>query len=136
MKLNFIYNIINSMTISPDSIAFRIEDIQTGRLTRVTSDRPNDYQAGQQIIFSIPKECGIQELDRKIGYIVSRISEKQFSIDIDSSTFDAFNPPPFYSLNPATIIRARETLPESKSKPKRVETIILPSYLCRLGSFN
>ncbi len=110
--------------ISNNSLVFAITNIKPGRFTNITVNpscgQNNNYQFGQKVILNIPTEWGMQELHGKIGHVVERFPENpnRFSIDIDSSRFASFNPPPFYSLNPPTVCLAWDTAPKPTSNLK------------------
>ncbi len=95
---------------SPSSSVFKITNIERGRFTKLTvglfCGNENSYTIGQRVLCNIPPECGIAQLSGKVGTVVYRTSANQFSIDIDSSTFDSFIPAPFYSSSPPTIVLA------------------------------
>ena len=86
---------------------FEITGIVKGKTTILTlannttggqSVSPN-YEIGQLVRFHIPVAYGIQQLNRKQGYVLSIPSTNQVEVDIDSSLFNSFNSSPTYSVN-------------------------------------
>lgn len=102
----------NNPTIEPQFFRpsrFQISAISTGPTTTVTTlpsfGVDNNYVVGQLIRFVIPKPFGIQQLNEQQAYVINLPSTNQFTVNIDTSKgYDPFNPSPFYSTTPPSVV--------------------------------
>jgi hypothetical protein len=66
--------------------------VVTGNPTLITVTQPHAFVIGSQVQFLIPRQWGIQQLSGLTG-IVSSVTSNTFTVNIDSSAFDAFITP-------------------------------------------
>jgi len=72
----------------------------------VTTASNHNYVINQEVQFFIPPQWGMRQLDQLTGYVLSIPALNQFTVSIDTSTFDAFiipTPPPLVVINPAQV---------------------------------
>lgn len=65
----------------------------------VTTASTNYYVVGQLVRFHIPTPYGMHEIDGQIGQITQINSTTNFTVNIDSRKFTAFNSSPTYPGN-------------------------------------
>lgn len=88
---------------------FTITAITRGTTTTVTTTSStsapstNNFVVGQLVRFNIPPTYGIQEINGKTAYVLSKPSSSQVIVDINSTTFSAFNAAPSYGPTPPQI---------------------------------
>lgn len=72
----------------------------------VTTSLDHNYVINQEVQFFIPPEWGMRQLDQLKGYILSIPSSTQFTVNINTTLFDAFVIPVVPSvvvINPAEV---------------------------------
>lgn len=88
---------------------FKISAISTGSTTTVTTiasasaPSTNNFVVGQLVRFNITPTYGIQEINGKTGYVISKPTANQVVVDINSSKFSQFVPSPSYGPTPPQI---------------------------------
>ena len=69
---------------------FVISNIILGETTSVITTQDNDFVIGQEVRLLIPPSFGTIELNNKIAYVISRISENEVELDIFTLGGNAF----------------------------------------------
>lgn len=88
---------------------FKITAITTGISTTVTTTSStsapstNNFVVGQLVRFTIPPTYGIQEINGKTGYVISKPASNQVVVDINSTKFSQFISSPTYGPTPPQI---------------------------------
>jgi hypothetical protein len=88
---------------------FTITAITRGVTTTVTTTSSvsapssNNFSIGQLVRFNIPKTYGIQEINGKVGYVLSKPASNQVTVGINSTTYSPFNAAPAYGPTPPQI---------------------------------
>jgi len=76
---------------------FPIANIQLGITTTVTTTQNNNYVIGQLVRLIVPPFYGCRQLNESSSYVIGLPSPTQAVLNIDSQTYDSFNPTPFYA---------------------------------------
>jgi hypothetical protein len=92
------YNLglFNSGTYTPT--IEEIENISQSNPALITTAVDHTYVVNQQVQFFMPPQCGMIQLDKMKGYILDIPTADTFTVNIDTSHFDAFvtpTPPAF-----------------------------------------
>jgi hypothetical protein len=87
-------------------------------VTIVDSDE-NTYIAGQCVHFSVPSSYGMTQISQQTGQIIA-IDGLDFSVDLDTTQFDAFVYPPNGLSQPASIAPAGSRNLEFNNNANRV----------------
>lgn len=100
------YNLglFNSGTYSP--IICDISTITNANPCTVTTNSIHSFVVGNEVQFFIPQEWGMTQLSNETGYVLSVITPTQFTVNIDTTLFNAFvtpTPPPFVVINTAQV---------------------------------
>lgn len=79
----------------------------------VTTSFANQFQTGMKVRINIPLGYGMQQLNQQLGQITV-INDTQFTINLDTTSFDAFAVPAAYFpiINPKT----------------QVQTLVVPEF--------
>lgn len=79
---------------------FTITAITRGTSTTVTTapafEVDNNYVIGQQVRFNIPSFYGIPQLNGQDAFVIALPGSNQFTVNIDSTKYNAFIPSPTY----------------------------------------
>lgn len=100
------YNLglFNSGTYSP-----HIEDIESVTQSAealVTTEEDHTFVIGQQVQFFIPPQWGMRQLNTLKGYVLTIPDSDQFTVNINTTTFDTFvvpTPGPFIVIDDAQV---------------------------------
>ena len=98
---------INPLWFLPSN--FKISAISTGSTTTVTTapstsaPSTNNFVVGQLVRFNIPPTYGIQEINGKTGFVISRPAINQLVVDINSTKFSQFIASPAFGPTPPQI---------------------------------
>ena len=100
------YNLglFNSGTYTPNIVD--IQSITQEMYPLVTTADDLSFVIGQQVQFFIPPEWGMRQLDKQTGYVISLPASNEFTVNIDTSNYDAFvtpSPPEFVVIDPAQV---------------------------------
>lgn len=68
----------------------------------ITNSDLNTYQIGQLVHLTVPSSYGMWQADQKTGKILGIIGDA-FTLNIDSTAFDAFVTPVTYEAQPASL---------------------------------
>ena len=63
----------------------------------ITTTEDHGFVVGNEVQFQIPPQWGMRQLNGLKGLVLTIPADDQFTVDIDTSTFDAFvvpSPPP------------------------------------------
>jgi hypothetical protein len=105
MALNpFNLGTFNSGTYTP--LISDITAISNGQTTTVTTSDESSFVVGQEVQFFIPFQWGIQQLNLQTGYVTAIGSSTQFTVNIDSTFYDAFitpSPSTYVVIDPAQV---------------------------------
>ena len=82
------FGLFNSGTYTPTIVD--IAAITQTNPALVTTTIANTFVIGQQVQFFIPPQWGMRQLQALKGYIITQPSNTQFTVNIDTSQFDAF----------------------------------------------
>jgi hypothetical protein len=84
-----------------------ISSIAKGATTTITTSTDHGFVVGNSVQFVIPKEYGMRQLNKRVGYVLS-ITSDTLEVNIDSANFDAFVIPTPVSviivLDPAQVL--------------------------------
>lgn len=69
---------------------------------QVTTTFAHDYNTGLIVSFRVPKGFGMTQLDKKVG-IITIVDDTNFTVDIDTTGFDAFAVPGSYTQCPQVL---------------------------------
>ncbi len=72
----------------------------------VTTEDDHNYVVNQQVQFFIPPQWGMRQLNTLKGYVVTIPTTTTFTVNINTSQFDAFvvpSPPATVVINPAQV---------------------------------
>lgn len=106
------YNQGNNTYLPPSPVApmsLLISSITNSNPMVVTVSTPNQYIAGQVVVFTVPFTYGMYQANELTAQIIAIDSTNLiFTVNIDSSNFDPFTPPPagIYYERPASIASA------------------------------
>lgn len=100
------YNLglFNSGTYTP-----AVNDLEAVTQTNpalVTTVEDHNYVVNQEVQFFIPPDWGMRQLDKLKGIVLSIPSPKTFTVNINTSSFDAFivpSPPSYVVISPAQV---------------------------------
>ena len=102
----------NNIYLPPSPVApmfLLISSISNSKTMVVTVSTPNQYVAGQIVVFTVPFSYGMYQANELEGQIISVDSTNLvFTVNIDSSNFDPFTAPPagIYYERPASLASA------------------------------
>jgi hypothetical protein len=71
----------------------------------VTTSLPHNYVFGQQVQFLIPPQWGMRQLNMLTGYVLSVPTPTTFTVNIDTTLFDAFVVP---TQHPPAVIQSAQ----------------------------
>lgn len=98
------FGLFNSGTYTPTIVD--VEDVTQDEEALVTTADDTTFVVGQQVQFFIPPQWGMRQLNGLKGYVTSIPQPDQFTVNIDTSLFDAFvtpTPPAFVVIDPAQV---------------------------------
>ena len=61
----------------------------------ITTDGDHDYNIGNSVIFNIPSNFGMVEMNGKVGFITS-VTSNTFTVNINTKSFTTFSVPGSY----------------------------------------
>ena len=73
---------------------FNIASITNGQTTLVTTTTSHDYVIGQLVRLVVPQIYGARQFNEQTAYIINIPSNTQFTLGLDSSSFDLFQANP------------------------------------------
>lgn len=88
-------------------IVCNISAIANGVTTVVTTAINNLFVVGSQVMFQIPQQYGMRQLDQVKGYVIAQ-SPTSITVNINSSNFDTFSVP---ASSPPTVIEPAQVIP-------------------------
>ncbi|MGE5685184.1 MAG: hypothetical protein ACM3ZS_08590 [Nitrososphaerota archaeon] len=95
----------NSGTYTP--AIHDIEAITQSNPAIVTTVENHDYVVNQEVQFFIPPQWGMRQLNQLKGFVLAIPADDQFTVNIDTSLFDAFvipSIPAFVVIDPAEVV--------------------------------
>lgn len=100
------YNLglFNSGTYSP--IISDVSDISRNYPALVTTSNNHSFVVGNEVQFFIPQEWGMTQLSGQTGFVLSIPSTTEFTVNIDTTQFNAFvtpSPSSIVVINPAQV---------------------------------
>lgn len=75
---------------------FTVYQIDRAREATITTLNNNNFVVGQQVRLNIPRPYGMQQINGQGPLVTSIISPVQFTINLDTRTYDAFVQFPTY----------------------------------------
>jgi len=96
------YNLglFNSGTYTPTIV--NITNITQSNPAIITTSIDQTFVIGQEVQFFIPPQWGMSQLKNLTGYVLSINSPTEFTVNINTTLFDAFvtpTPPPFVVID-------------------------------------
>lgn len=100
----FNLGLFNSGTYTPNVVDIQSITQQPNAL--VTTSEDHSFVVGQEVQFFIPPQWGMLQLDKNTGYILTVPASNQFTVNINTSNYDAFvtpSPPEFVVIDTAQV---------------------------------
>ncbi len=100
------YNLglFNSGTYTPGVLD--LSNVSKANPATVTTTENHSYVVSQEVQFFIPQQWGMRQLNTLTGYVLSVPTPTTFTVNIDTTFFDAFvtpTPPMYVVIDPAQV---------------------------------
>jgi hypothetical protein len=89
-----------------------LTNVTNSNIATVTTVSDHNYVINQQVQFFIPSQWGMRQLNQLKGYVLTIPTSNEFTVNINTSQFDAFitpTPPTYIVIDPAQVMGIGET---------------------------